>query len=274
MNDVLTIARNDFRSVRRSKLLWGVVVIYAGFIAIVFYPAGDDVTVDFSLLGAMFLTALLLPLVAITGSYLAVAGERESNTVRFLLSQPTTRRSVVIGKLLSRGLTLVIGLLIAMVIAAGMVLGLYQTPEFRPLVLFFGLTTLLVGAYTAASIGISAAVSSRSRAIAGTMAFYFLTVVLSVFPGVSIEDLLRRVFGDFLGLGISDSYYALFASLLSPARAYVNAMVGVLDANAGTIVPSNAPVYLQPGVQSLVLVGWIGVPVVLGIIVFRRAEIG
>lgn len=273
MSDVLTVARNDFRSVRRSRLLWGVVAIYVAFVAIVFYPSSADVTVTASVLGAMFLTALLLPLVAITGTYLAIAGERESNTVRFLLSQPTRRRSVVFGKLLSRGLTLLLALTTALVVAVALTLSLYAEATLGPLAAFFALTSLLVGAYTAVALAVSALVSSRSRAIAGTMAVYFLTVVLAVFPGASLETVVRRL-GAATGLGVADPVYDLVGTLLSPAQAYLTAMVGALDADVGTIVPADAPAYLGPGPQAAVLVAWTIGALAVAVLAFGRAEIG
>lgn len=276
MSDVLAVARNDFRSVRRSRLLWGVVAIYVGLTVILFYPAGGEgeITVPYTLLGATWLTTLLLPLVAITGSYLAIAGERESNTVRFLLSQPTARRSVVLGKFLSRGVTLTLGLLVAVGVGVALVLAFYPASEPALLATFFGLSSLLVSAYVAVSIGVSAAVASRARAIAATIGFYFVTVVLSVLPWFSIEGALRRLLGDVLGLRIAADLYTLVAALLSPAVAYFNALFNSLPADAAGDVPADVPVYLEPWFLAVVLVLWIAVPLALGSVAFDRTEIG
>lgn len=273
MRGVGTVARNDFRSVRRSRLLWGVVAIYLVLVVIVFVPSGADVAVSYTLLGATWLTTLLMPLVAITGSYLAIAGERESDTVRFLLGQPVERRSVVIGKFLSRGLTLTIGLLLAFGVGVGLVVALYPDPRPGLLAAFFVLSTLLVAVYVSASIGISAAVASRARAIAATLGFYFVTVVLSVLPWFSIRGILQRLFGDVLGLGLSADVYTLLASLLSPAVAYFNALMGIIPGSGVETLPANPPFFLEPWFQTAILLAWIVVPLVLGTAVFDRAEI-
>lgn len=273
MSDVFTVARHDGKVVRRSRLLWGIVLIYVAVLAILFYPAGPDVSVQFTIVGAMWLTTLLFPLVAIVGAYLAISGERESGTVRFLLSQPVARRSVVLGKFLSRGVTLAIAFLLAVGVGTAMIAALYTDPSFGPLVTFAGLSLLLILAFVAVAIGISAAVASRSRAIAATIGYYFVAVVLSVFPGVSIQSALRKL-GTALGLGLDASLYRLFASFLSPAVAYLHATMSTFPPEARLLVPADVPAYLGTPVQTMVLVAWIVVPLALGSLVFARAEIG
>ncbi len=278
LNDASTVARNDFRNVRRSRLLWGVVGIYVAFVALLFYigGTGDDPAVTQTLFGAVFLTTLLLPLVAVAGAYLAVAGERESNTARFLLSQPTARHSVVLGKFLSRGLTLALALLLAVLVGVGFVVALYPVLEPVAIAKFFGLSLLLVGAYVAVSVGISAAVASRSRAISATMAVYFVTVVLTVFQGFSIEAALRWVLGDLLGLGIGDDLYAGMVAVASPAEAYLNSTLAIFSpGNFQAIqVSGSLPFYLETWFMIVILLLWTVVPLVLGVLAFDRAEIG
>lgn len=274
MSDILTVARHDGKVVRRSRLLWGVVAIYAAILAIVFYPAGGgDTSVQFTILGAMWLTTLLFPLVAIVGSYLAISGERESRTIRFLLSQPVARHSVVLGKFLSRGVTLGVAFLLAIGVGTAIIVGMYTDPVFDPLLTFTGLSLLLILAFVAVAVGISAAVASRSRVIAATIGYYFVAVVLSVFPGVSIQSMLQEL-GSALGLGLEGSMYHLFGSLLSPAVAYLNATMATFPPEARILVPENAPSYLGTPVQTAVLLAWIVVPLVLGSLLLRRAQIG
>lgn len=274
MRDVLAVARADGLVVRRSRLLWGVVAIYVGLMALLFYPSSDDVAVSYSVVGATWLTTLLVPLVAIAGSYLAIAGERESRTIRFLLSQPVRRRSIVLGKFLSRGLTLSVGLLVAFGVAVALVFGLYASPTLAPLWSFFGLSILLVLSFVAVSIGASAAVATRSRAVSVTMGYYFVGVVLSVLPWASIESALRRVGEDGLGLGLDPDLYTLVASLLSPADAYLNATFSTFPADVGTPLPAFPPAYLELPFQTAILVAWIVVPLALGSVLLGRAEIG
>lgn len=271
MSDALTITQYDFKNARRSRLLWAVIVIYIGFMAIVVFPSSEDLTVTYSLLGATWISGLVLPLVAIAGAYLSIAGERESNTIRFLLSQPTGRSSVVVGKFVSRSLVLTLGFLLAAIVSAGIVYTSYDSPKPGQLGVFLGLSGLLIGAYTAIAVAISAAVASRARAVAITISFYFVTVVLPVFPGLSIEGILREL-GDALGLGIEDGLYTLFASMLAPGAAYMNAIFRAFPADA-TDISAEGPAYLDPSVLVGILVLWIVLPIGLGVVVFNRLEI-
>jgi ABC-2 type transport system permease protein len=278
MSDTVTIARHDFQNVRRSRILWGVVGIYVAFMALLFYASGTGQNPDVrqTLFGAVFLTTLLLPLVAIAGSYLSVAGERESNTIRFLLSQPTSRRSVVLGKFLSRGLMLTAALVLAVLVGVGFVLALYPALEPVAIAKFTGLTLLLVGAYVSISIAISAASASRSRAIAGTMATYFVTDILSVINGFGIETALRWVLGEILGLSISDELYEGIVAVVSPAQAYLNSTIAIFSPEnfARITTDGSLPFYLESWFMVVVLVSWIVAPLILGILAFDGAEIG
>ncbi|MFD1526585.1 ABC transporter permease subunit, partial [Halolamina salina] len=76
---VLRIARHDFLNVRRSRLLWGVVVAYALFtVLLVVSGATSEITSATQLLvGVTGVTAVVLPVVGIVAGYLAIAGERE-----------------------------------------------------------------------------------------------------------------------------------------------------------------------------------------------------
>jgi len=276
MSDTLTIAQFDLRNARRSRILWGVVAIYVAFMTLLFYAQSraPSPTVESALIGAVFLTTLLLPLVAIAGSYLAVAGERESNTIRFLLSQPVGRRSVVLGKLLSRGAMTASALVLALVVGSAIVLATYPAPDLSPVVPFGAFTLLLVAAYVSVAVAISAVSDSRSRAIAGTIGVYFVTDVLATLQGLGLETLLRALLGDGLGLDLSDAFYEFAVALVSPARAYINGTLGTLQPDRLLIdVSGETPAFLEPPAMALLLLAWVVVPLALGVVVFSRSEI-
>lgn len=278
MTDALTIARSDFRNVRRSRILWGVSAIYVAFIGLLFYSGGTGATasVPQTLFGAVFLTVLVLPLVAIAGSYLAVAGERESNTVKFLLSRPTSRRSVVLGKFLSRGLMMTAALLLAILVGVGLVAVLYPTMDLLAMGTFGGLTLLLVGAYVSVAVAISSVAATRARAIAGAIAFYFVTDILSVVNGFGIESGLRWLLGDVLGFGLGDQAYQGLVAGLSPAAAYLNSTLTLFSPENFELLETSGelPIYLEPWFMIVILSVWIVVPLALAAVSFERVEIG
>ena len=269
VSDVLAVARHDFLNARRSRLVWGVIAIYVAFVALVFYGGStvNDPTVTQTLFTQVALTALLLPLVAVAGSYLAIAGERESNTVRFLLSQPVSRRSVVVGKFLSRAALLTAALATAVIAGVAVIAVTYPEMDAASIAKFFGLTLLLVGAYVSVAIAISAASATRSRAISGAIGFYFLSDVLFLFGDLSIVGLLRYVLEDLLGGEFHPFFYESFRTL-SPANAYINSTLAIFSPeNFERIqVPGELPFYLQTEFMLLILAAWIVIPLLLGLV--------
>jgi len=277
MSQTLTVARNDFRDVRRSKLLWGVMGIYVAFTALILYAEGTASEPDLAtaLFNQVFLTTLLLPLIAIAGSYLAIAGERESNTVAFLLSQPTSRAAVVTGKFLSRSLLIVGSLLVAFVVGGLIGVVMYPSLELGVSGTFIVLTVVFVGAYVGPSVAISAATDTRSRAIAGAVGFYVLTDVLIVFENFSLVNAVRFLLAETLGLELGQHFYE-FVHNLTPAGSYLNATYLIFDpANYLPIEPLGViPFYLKPWFSVVILLAWTVVPLAIGYWRFRGAELG
>lgn len=277
MNQTLTVARNDFRDVRRSKLLWGVMSIYVAFTALLVYAAGTAAEPDLAttVFNQFFLTTLLLPLIAISGSYLAIAGERESDTVAFLLSQPTSRAAVVAGKFLSRSVLIVGSLIVAFLVGGAIALVMYPSLVLDVSVPFVILTVVFVGAYVGPSIAISAATNTRSRAIAGTGAFYMLTDVLIVFGDFSLVGALRFLFAETLGLELGQHFYD-FVFNLTPAGSYLNTTLLIFDPGEFPQLPAQVPepFYLKPWFSVVILFGWTVVPLAVGYWRFKGAELG
>lgn len=276
MSHVRSIARTDFRNARRAKLVWGVIGIYVAFAALLYYGGSTIPRPDVSetLFIQVYLTTLFLPLVTIAATYLAVAGERESATITFVLSRPVARRDVVVGKLLSRMAVLGMALVGILVVGIGMGTALYPDPEVVTQLTFVGLTALLVAAYTGATIGISAATATRSRAIAAAVGFYFLSDVLFVFGNVSVVGMLRYVLEDLAGLQFAATTYE-FVRSLSPAQAYLNSARAIFDPASfeGLQLAGDLPFYLEPWFMVVILLAWTVVPVVLGVLSFDRADI-
>jgi len=277
MSHALDVARNDFRNARRAKLVWGVIGIYVAFAALLFYAGstGSSPDVSETLFVQVFVTALVLPLVAIAATYLAVAGERESDTITFVLSRPVARRDVVVGKLVSRLGILALALAGVLVVGLLMAAALYPSLEAANQLKFVALTGLLVAAYAGATIGISAATATRSRAIAGAVGFYFLSDVLFLFGNVSVVGMLRYVLEEFGGVQLAETTYE-FVRSLSPAQAYLNSTLEIFNpSNFQQIqVPGELPFYLEPWFMVVILLAWAVVPVALGAWAFGRADIG
>ena len=273
----LTIARKDFLDVRRAKMVWFVVGIYVLLMGMLFYWSrsldSENAVVE-PLMGMQGLGAFILPLVALVAAYLAIAGERESGSIKYVLSLPTSRRSVVLGKFLSRAL--VVGGAVAVGFAVGALLAALWYPAIHLdlFVRFLALTLLYALVYVAIAIAISAVTASRSRAMGGAIAFYMVTIVLMLFE-FSIGRLLDWVVNSQLGLGVSENAMEFLEALTNPTIAYFRSLELAVDPELTREFEAQDHVwYLEPEFMLLLLVAWLVVPLALGLWRFERAELG
>ncbi|NHN43035.1 ABC transporter permease subunit [Halorubellus sp. JP-L1] len=278
------VATNDLTATSRSRGLWALATVLAllfagiayGFSGYQLSPA-ETVRALFSVLGMVL--AFLLPIVALVATYMAIAGERESGGVKFLLAFPNTRRDVFLGKLASRFLVVAAGLCFAFlaattvaaakhgVVLAGLVLGL------------LALSLAYAGAFVSIAISVSAAVATRSRAVTAAIGSYFLLVLLYVVPGVRITAIVRWFHTRMLGFEPNlDLYNAI--TFTSPYVAYRKATNLLLPPEQQASVfrrtadaTGALPWYLADEVALVVLAAWIVVPLALGYQRFSRADL-
>ncbi|GAB6879627.1 ABC transporter permease [Halorubrum gandharaense] len=180
---LVAVAKKDFQDAIRSRWLIALTVLFALILSTIAYlvrPAPGQDAPATALLSPLdqFVVGTLVPLIALVVGYNAVCGERESGSLKLLLSLPHSRADVVFGKVLGRAAALstavVVGLFVpAVVIAAGPF-------EFEPLV-FLGyvlLVCLLATVFVAIAVGLSAFTGSRWVALGGAIGLYFLFVPL------------------------------------------------------------------------------------------------
>lgn len=276
---LVEVARKDFLDTRRSKIIWLVLLIYTGFAGLLMYINIDswqftdtlrEASVQ-TLSGFVVFGSLLVPLVALVVAYLAIAGERETGSVKFLLGLPNTRWDVILGKFLSRGFVIALGIVSAYLVICAFLLTLYPVFPIRLYLVTFGLMLLYAVAYVAIAIGISASVASKARAAAAGFGLYFVLNVLSLFQPPT--GIVRTFHADILGFTEAPILYQ-FISQLVPSQAI---MRGISPFGTETIpmsaLPSDAPFYVQAEFMPVILCGWIVAPLVFGYYRFRSADV-
>ncbi|WP_049923526.1 ABC transporter permease subunit [Halopiger djelfimassiliensis] len=275
----LDVARKDFLDTRRSKVIWLVIFIYTGFVGLLMFIQQDQLEYHETLRAGVVsnlnnivgLGAYLIPIVALVAAYLAIAGERETGSAKFLLGLPNTRRDVIVGKFLSRSLVIALGITSAYLVAAGLLVTVYPLFPVTPFGVMFGMMLLYAVAYVAVAIGISASVTSKARAAAVGFGLYFVLNVLPIFilPG----DIVRKLHTDVLGASESPVLYH-FVSQLVPLEALTRGIRPVTNYDMmGGPLPEDAPFYVQPEFMPVVLCVWIVVPLVIGYYRFRSADV-
>jgi ABC-2 type transport system permease protein len=279
---VEAIARKDFRDAVRSRWLLGLavlfVVIATAFMLIGarFLSASDAQTFSTSaILGFMNggFTTGLVPLIALVVAHRAIVGERESGSLKLLLSLPHSRVDVVAGKVAGRtaavGVPLFLGFLVPALVAA---LGPLQ---FAPLdyLGYLVLMVVLAAVYVAIAVGCSAVTSSGTVAVAAAVGVYFLfTVVLG-----GINNALPLV----LGLGGGPSWLPLtvgelqtLLQVLNPTGAF---KIVSREFLAGTLfAPPSVEQRFQQATEAaaVVMLGvWLVAPPLAGLTRFERADL-
>lgn len=290
------VARKDFQDAVRSRWLWGLSAFFAIFFALPAYlladrlvelatQQGQSLSSDVFLGMLSDINSFFIPAIAIVIAYASIAGERDSGTLKLLLSLPHSRQNVVLGKVIGRGAVMIVPILIGFVPAA--LVFLITGVEFAPLnfALFALLTAFLGLVFVAISVGMSAAAESGRRAmlaVVGTFVIFTLfwntfaqgvLRVLSDYTDVSNEVLVKV----HLALRIinpTQAYKTLVARVTGPAMDARVSLIGGLQAQSyKAILGDSLPFYLSDPVVIGILLVWLVAIPVLGYLVFRDADL-
>jgi ABC-2 type transport system permease protein len=272
------IARREFADAVQSRLLWGLVAIVAIMIALTsavpLLLPGATASALMGLGAASEFAAMLVPIVALVAAYLAIAGERESGSLRLLLALEPNRRTIVIGKFLGRSAVVVAGLSIGFLLASVVTWLVYGA---LPLGAFLAVLALTVGlgvVFVGLAVGISAATATRARAMTLGIASYLgLALLWDLIPqGAHLIVEGGPPSGSVPG-------WFLLLEGLSPSGAYSALVTRVISASVSSI-PSTAdllggpmPVYLEWWVFALLLLAWTVLPLAAGYWTFSRADL-
>jgi ABC-2 type transport system permease protein len=280
----LAIAKKDFRDAIQSRALWALVVAFVLLSVITTYGYatapdlfGAQETASFG--GLVFFTlgftALFVPLAAIVVGYKSIAGERELGSIKLLLSQPTTRRDVFVGKVLGRAAVLATGLATGLVV--GLLVGAVLIGEIDVLALvaFVALTVCFVAVYSVIMVSISATTGSTTRASTAALGFFVLfELVWDVVP----LAVVYVVEGFSVPSEFPDWVYVV--TQVSPSTAYSTGLFALLpdvadalDAEPDAATDGGDAFYQTPELGLAMLAVWLVVPLVVGYARFDGADI-
>lgn len=277
----VAIARKDFRDAVRSRSLWflsGIFLLLAVGTSYAYAEVPEILSPgqDPSMSGLVFFLAgniaLFVSLTAIVVCYRAIAGERESGSMKLLLGLPHSRRDAVLGKVVGRTGVLALPVLLGMLVGLGV--GGALLGDFAPVaVLVLLLVSLVfVVAYVAVMVGISASTGSTSRASALAVGFFFVVEILWEVVQLAIVWVVN-------GFALPSEFpeWLYLVNQIPPSSAYTTALVAVLPdiaesagQGAGTDISA---FYGTPWVGVVMLVLWLVVPIAVGYWRFRDADL-
>lgn len=267
---VLNVLRQDILEVLRTRLLQGVMAIYALFVSMIFggvsLTAGQTVYTAIRI--TVFIGFLFIPLVSLLAGYLAIAGEREDGTIRYLLGYPLSRAEVLLGKYVAR--LGVVSLAVAAAFLLGGVIATvgFEDPGLRAVAVFAALTFLFSGAYVGIAIGVTAVSSSRRRAMTLTVMIYFIfTLLWSRISPITVPQIVGGLVNRVFGVQPSGRLWVIFESL-GPAEAYFHSLSFLPGDTAFT-----EPGSISPTTVVGILFLWVVVPPLVGYRSFAKADI-
>lgn len=267
------VAKKDVLDAVRTWRLGTTAVAFVLFFALPVYfgatgsaaDAGGDGPSFFSGTGAVL---FLVPLAALMLSYDAVAGERESGSLKLLLGLPVTRRDVTVGLAVGRAVVVGTSAVVGIVAAALVFVAFGGTVSPVSLVAFLALVALLGAAYAGPAVAFSAAASTSNRAMATSVGFFLLTLL----GWSSVPKLVLYVVNGFSMPRGAPPEWAVFLDRLSPVNAYRAARRGVVEAG-GAWTPAGDAFYYADWFGVVVLAAWAVVPVALGYRRYRAADL-
>ncbi|WP_339105537.1 ABC transporter permease [Haloterrigena salinisoli] len=299
---VRAVAKKDFQDAVRSWMFWGLSAFFflllVGVTGALSYFGADVSPTQAETTGALVslvsqMTKVVIPLIALVLGWKAIAGERETGSIKVLLSLPHSRKDVLLGKLLGRAAVLSLSLVIGFVLAAAVVaaiLGSFDVVEYAGLL---GMAILYGLAYT--SIAVSLSSVTKSTTIAGAAMFGIFLLFYGVWNGIltGVQILMSR--GTIEGVEYTRTFemadgtteqitaqrvpdWALFIDSLDPGNAFGNALSIISSTVEGTTYPdyyfsSDVPFYLEDWFSFIILLLWIVVPITIALWRFDRVDL-
>ncbi|MBO4247892.1 ABC transporter permease [Halomicrobium sp. IBSBa] len=272
------VARKDFQDASRSYLLWGLTI---GFIALVSLAAAvlgwvqpDPTSTD--ILGVLhMLFQYIVPLIAIAISFGAIVNERDSGSLKILLSLPHSRTDVILGKALGRTAAFVVPLVLGMLVPAVALLVVGVDFEAAKYFGYLLLATLFGVAFVSVATGMSATFESRFRVLLSVFGFYFLFNILWRAINTASFVIVLTLSGQWpswMPLTVQETLRVF--QLLSPTGDFQILRQALMnDVLFASEVGEGLPDFrLQLGAMAMLLV-WITLPILIGILRFEDADL-
>ena len=276
----IAIAKKEFEDAARSKLLWGLTLV----LLIATIPTFHSMTATSFIDGAVDATEWLpgnfqnyVAPVAIIAAYRAVIGERESGSLRVLFGHPITRRDVVAGKLLGRVALVAVVLLIGTLGLGAVIVAVYGTIPVGLFVVMVAYVVAYGGVWTAVTVGVSAAASSRLQAIAGLLGLFMFFGPFQLWKALAFPLAALAFTGSMSTTGIDQlnpdtwpSWY-LYVQRINPMQNFAMSrefVASLADPSIGYLGGIQVQLF-----GFAVLLAWAVVPLALGYWQFERADL-
>lgn len=277
----LTIAKKDFADAARSKLLWGTVLVLLVVTIPPYLSQNTGGLLDTSEEAVRFIPLVFVNYVApivMIAAYKSVVGERESGSLRVLFGLPTTRRDFVLGKAMGRAAVVAVTLLTATFVIGAIAAAIHGTLPLLQFVAIAGYVALYGIVWTGVTVGISAAVSSRLKAITGVLGLFLFFGPFQLWKNLAVPVFAWIFTGSASTAGIDPLRWSTwptwykYVQRLNPIENFTLTRYYVRRLTDPSIPIGGYQAVHLFGIA--VLVAWFVVPLLIGYWRFERADLG
>ena len=276
LNPLLIIAKKEILDNIRNKWVIVMSILFA-FLTLVFSYFGtmfSECWQDFETTVSLMMSPVqfLIPIIGLLIGYASIIGEIEHGSMSSLISLPTTRLEIILGKFIGLGCIIFIPVFIGFGIS-GIIIGVSLSDVNIWSYIIFILATVLFGlVFMTLALFFSTIFKKRSTAIGGAVFLWIFFVVILptaivgiTFASVGLDEIAS---GDF---ELPDSYYNL--NLFNPSSVYSNLVYLSLDNVTGIAFQGSYPNYYSSGLMTLILLIWVVTFLILAFVFFKRRDI-
>ena len=275
---VYTVAKKEIMDNIRNKWIVLISILFASLTLLVSY-AGSFFSsgwqdLGFTISAMIFLVQLLISIIGLILGYGAVVVEAEQGSINYLLSLPTTRRDVLIGKFL--GLSLVLSIPVAVGFGvAGVIIGAnVSNVNYEEYLIFIGASLLTGLVFLSLGMFISCLFKKRSTAMGGTIFTWFFFSIIWRFITVWMFNVAVGSPENLASKGVPDWWYAL--RLFSPLDTYstfVSLNVDAVNWNQSDMSVLFYPSFYTSELMIAILVMWIVLSLIAALWLFKRKDL-
>jgi len=215
--------------------------------------------------GLVHLALMFVPLMSLFPAASAIAEERESGVLEYILAQPVAVRDVYVGKWCGIGVALLLSISVGFG-TAGSVAVLRGVPPGLVAILF-GFVLLLTLCFVAVGLFLSTITATRARAITFGIVAWFALVALGTLGVIVL----------FVRWGVSEQALIVW-SFMNPIEAFRIGVVSALDPDLSLLGPVGVSIVERLGnggttaLAAGTLLTWAIVPGIVGLHVFRKVR--
>ena len=216
------------------------------------------------------LIGLLIPLLTMLDASDAIVAERNERTMKILLTLPNSRSDVYFGKVVGRSLFVLTPLLISLAVLGGFQV-LVGEAAWEPLLGLTALSSMLVVCFVTIGVAISTMTKNTRAAVQTGIGAYFL-----LGPVWRVIEFAFVILGSTYRLDFITGIALLVGEFGSPVWAYEIAVVSLLDPGTRppTMIGYGDTIFATSWFSTGVILAWLIVSVLIGYIVFDRADLG